>query len=222
MLFERLEVFGSQMVGVYCSASNDYALVPTGMKQKVIKAIEKTLEVEAIELTIGDSVLVGCLSEINKNGILVSDIAGEKEIEILKNETGLEIEILSEGMNTSGNLVLSNDTNALVHPDLDGKYIKKIQETLDVEIIKTAISGIKNVGAAGVVNNKGILLHPMVNENELNEISSKFGLNAAVGTFGYGMPMVGSGVVANNNGFLTGKKTTGPELGRIEEALFSE
>ncbi|OUJ19376.1 Translation initiation factor 6 [Methanonatronarchaeum thermophilum] len=220
MLFERLEVFGSQMVGVYCSASNEYALVPTGVKEKVKKAIEKTLDVETIDITIGDSVLVGCLSEINENGILVSDIAGKKEIDKLKDKTGLDVGILSEGMNTSGNLVLANDSHALVHPELDNKYLEIIKNVLGIEVIKTSISGIKNVGAAGVVTNNGILLHPMVSEKELKEISEKFKLNAEVGTFGYGMPMVGSGVVANNNGFLTGNKTTGPELGRIEEALF--
>ncbi len=220
MLFERLEVFGSQMVGVYCSASNEYALVPTGVKEKVKKAIEKTLDVETIDITIGDSVLVGCLSEINENGILVSDIAGKEEIDKLKDKTGLDVGILSEGMNTSGNLVLANESHALVHPDLDNKYLETIKNVLEIEVIKTSISGIKNVGAAGVVTNNGILLHPMVSEKELKEISEKFKLKAEVGTFGYGMPMVGSGVVANNNGFLTGNKTTGPELGRIEEALF--
>jgi len=210
------------MVGVYCSVSNEYALMPEGLKENVIKTIEKTLEVEAVQLTIGDSVLVGCLSEINQNGILVSDIASDEEIQHLESKTNLDAAVLSEGMNTSGNLILSNESHALVHPDLNDKYIDVIKDILNVEVIKTSISGIKNVGAAGVANDNGVLLHPMVSEQELKEISNKFGLTANVGTFGYGMPMVGSGVIANNNGFITGNKTTGPELGRIEEALFSE
>jgi translation initiation factor 6 len=31
--------------------------------------------------------------------------------------------------------------------------------------------------------------------------------------------MLGSGMLANSNGYLAGSDTTGPELGRIEEAL---
>jgi len=31
--------------------------------------------------------------------------------------------------------------------------------------------------------------------------------------------LVGSGLIANSRGYLAGSETTGPELGRIEDAL---
>ena len=40
-----------------------------------------------------------------------------------------------------------------------------------------------------------------------------------VGTVNLGSPLVGSGLLANSYGYLAGDETTGPELGRIEDAL---
>jgi translation initiation factor 6 len=42
---------------------------------------------------------------------------------------------------------------------------------------------------------------------------------ADIGTINYGGPLVGSGLVANASGYVAGQQTTGPELGRIEDAL---
>jgi len=35
----------------------------------------------------------------------------------------------------------------------------------------------------------------------------------------FGSPLVGSAILATRNGLITGTKTSGPELGRIEDAL---
>jgi len=42
---------------------------------------------------------------------------------------------------------------------------------------------------------------------------------ADIRTINYGGPLVGSGLVANENGYVVGNDTTGPELGRIDDAL---
>ncbi|OYV09323.1 MAG: translation initiation factor 6 [Methanosaeta sp. NSP1] len=46
-----------------------------------------------------------------------------------------------------------------------------------------------------------------------------FGLPIDVGTVNMGSPLVGSGLLANSKGYLAGFETSGPELGRIEDAL---
>ncbi len=45
------------------------------------------------------------------------------------------------------------------------------------------------------------------------------GVPADIGTINYGGPLVGSGLLANAHGYVVGQETTGPELGRIEDAL---
>ncbi|OKY79203.1 MAG: Translation initiation factor 6 [Candidatus Methanohalarchaeum thermophilum] len=221
MNFQRLDLFGTQTIGVYLSTSNEYALVPHNLEEKEINAIEDTLEVKTIKTTVGESNLLGSLTEINSNGIIVSGIATEDEIDTIK-ENGLNFGVISEKMNTSGNLVLANDKLALTHPDLPKEELEKVEDVLDVEVIRTSISGIKTVGSAAVITNKGILLHPMVRDEKITEISNQLGIKADVGTVNYGMPLIGSGMVANDNGFLVGSRTTGPELGRLEEILYNE
>jgi translation initiation factor 6 len=46
-----------------------------------------------------------------------------------------------------------------------------------------------------------------------------FDLPVDIGTSNYGTQMVGSGLIANSKGYVAGSKTTGHELGRIEDAL---
>ncbi len=42
---------------------------------------------------------------------------------------------------------------------------------------------------------------------------------ADLGTVNYGTPLLGSGLIAGTAGFVVGEETTGPEIGRIEDAL---
>jgi len=42
---------------------------------------------------------------------------------------------------------------------------------------------------------------------------------ADIGTINYGGPLVGSGLVANDDGYVCGTDTSGPELGRIDATL---
>jgi translation initiation factor 6 len=70
-----------------------------------------------------------------------------------------------------------------------------------------------------VVTNRGVLAHPRMTDAELAELEDLFGLPVDVGTVNFGSPLVGSGVLANCRGYVAGDETTGPELGRIEDAL---
>jgi len=219
--FKKLDILGSGMLGVYINSSNDYMLAPNGLESDVIESMEEVLDVEAIEMSVGGSDLVGVFSEINSNGVLFSDIVDDSNI-IKLEERGLNVGTVSGNMNTTGNLVLANSKFAFIHPDLSEEDTKLVEEVLDVEVFRTTISGIKNVGAAGILTNRGLLLHPMTGKERVDEFSEMLKISVDVGTVNYGMPMVGSGAVANDKGFLSGSRTTGPELGRIEETLFME
>ncbi|MEM4782516.1 MAG: translation initiation factor IF-6, partial [Halalkalicoccus sp.] len=54
---------------------------------------------------------------------------------------------------------------------------------------------------------------------ELDFLEELLDAYADIGTINYGRPLVGSGLVANASGYVAGRDTTGPELGRIEDAL---
>lgn len=221
MNFERLEVQGNQDLGVYITASQKYALVPQEIENKLKEVIAKTLDVETISSSIEGSSLLGSLTEINSNGIVVSGMITEDEIKKIE-ETKLEIGFISGNMNASGNLVVSNKNKALIHPDLSKNDVEKIQKTLNVDTLSTKISGIKNVGAAAALNDQGALIHPKTDDKKVKKIEEFLDVPTKTGTVNYGSPMIGSGMVTNNKGFLVGTRTTGHELGRIENSLFEE
>lgn len=70
-----------------------------------------------------------------------------------------------------------------------------------------------------MATNEGVLCQPGSREAELEAIEELLDVYADVGTINYGAPLVGSGLVANDDGYVVGRDTTGPELGRIEDTL---
>lgn len=122
-------------------------------------------------------------------------------------------------LNAVGNILLANDTAGLVHPELPDNVVKMIGETLKIDVLKGTIAGIKTVGMAGCVINKGLLVSPGVTEEETALLEDLFGFEPMVGSVNFGSRMVGSGILANSKGCLTGSETSGYELGRILTAL---
>jgi translation initiation factor 6 len=88
-----------------------------------------------------------------------------------------------------------------------------------VPVERGALAGVRTVGTAAVATRSGVLCHPEASDAELDHLEEVLGVPADVGTVNYGAPLVGSGLVANDAGYLVGGDTTGPELGRIEDAL---
>ena len=64
-----------------------------------------------------------------------------------------------------------------------------------------------------------MLCHPKSREPELEALEELLGVRADIGTVNYGAPLVGSGLVANDAGYVVGVDTTGPELGRIDSTV---
>ena len=127
--------------------------------------------------------------------------------------------VINDKLNAVGNDILVNDHAALVHPDISEKSIQDIKEVLKVPIYSGTIGNLKTVGMAAVLTNIGFLCHPKATDEEIRNIENIFNKNVMIGTVNHGSPIIGSGIVANSKGAIIGDRTTGIELGRIEEAL---
>ena len=134
-------------------------------------------------------------------------------------EQGLDIFAVKDVINAAGNDILVNDNGALIHPDIGDHSMKKIGETLGVPVQRGTIASLKTIGMAAVVTNKGCLCHPKVTDEEKKQLEKLFDVNVMIGTVNHGVPMIGSGLIANTKGAIIGNLTTGIEMGRIEEAL---
>ena len=71
----------------------------------------------------------------------------------------------------------------------------------------------------GCITNKGGICHPEISSSEKDKMREIFDIEIMEGTVNFGLPLVGAGIVANSNGAVCGRQSTGVELGRMEEAL---
>lgn len=213
----RLKVAGSSLLGVFARCTEGLVLVPLETGPEMVQALEKNLKVDVVRASAGGSAVLGSLVCGNSQGFVVTHHAGKEEMNALRKHG--KVSRLPARINAAGNVILANDSAALVHPGLSAKACETVTQTLGVKVIRGTIGGLKTVGMAAVATNKGLLVHPRVTDEEIAVCEELFGLPMDVGTVNLGSPLVGSGLLANSKGYAAGEETSGPELGRIEDAL---
>ena len=218
-MFKRLDPFGNPNVGVYVRATSRHLFVPPGITPNNIRDLEDALGLEAIEATIGGSPLVGSLVAANANGAVVADFATDEEMAVFEGAGLTVLRLEQSRLNAAGNNVLCNDRGAIVHPDLPAKSVSSVARALGVEVERGVIAGLATVGTAAAATNRGVLAHPLASDGELAFIKKALHAPARIGTVNHGHGLVGAGLAANQNGVAAGSRTTGIELGRIDEAL---
>ncbi|MFB6092443.1 MAG: translation initiation factor IF-6 [Haloquadratum sp.] len=215
----RASFAGSSYVGVFARATDRVLVVRTDADADVVDAMADELDVPAVATTVGGSGTIGALTAGNENGILVTSRATEREKEAIESAVDVPVAELPGRINAAGNVVLANDYGAYVHPDLSDEAVDAVESTLGVPAARGELADVRTVGTAAVATNEGVLCHPKSREPELEALESHLDVRADIGTVNYGAPLVGSGLVANENGYVVGEDTTGPELTRIEETL---
>jgi len=216
--FQRLDFNENPNVGVFCRANDEYALIRKGLSKNVKKKVIEALDVTLIELRIADANIIGSLLTFNRNGMIVTDLISDETLKFLQ-DYGFNVCVINDKYNAVGNDLLVNDMGALAHPDFHDEALELISETLRVPVHRGTIGSLKTVGMAAVVTNKGLLCHPKATEEEKKKLEEVFKVPVMIGTVNHGVPLIGSGLVANTKGAVVGSLTTGIEMGRIEEAL---
>ena len=204
---------------MYATATDDVVLVRPDTDDDRVSDIAQELDVTAVQTTVGGAGTVGVLATGNENGLLVSERVFDVEVERIEETTDLPVHTLPDRINAAGNVVLANDYGAYVHPDLSREAVQRVKDGLDVPVERGDLAGVRTVGMAAVATNEGVLCHPQSTDAELDAVEAALDVRADVGTINYGGPLVGSGLLANDAGYVVGEDTTGPELGRIEDAL---
>jgi translation initiation factor 6 len=215
----RASFAGSSYVGVFARATNDCLLVRPDADADLVDALGEELGVPTVATTVGGSGTVGALATGNENALLVTSRSTAREREAIGAVTDLPVYELPGRINAAGNVVLANDYGAYVHPELSDDAVAVVREALSVPVERGDLADVRTVGTAAVATNRGALCHPKSREPELEALEELLGVRADIGTVNYGAPLVGSGLVANDAGYVVGEDTTGPELGRIEDAL---
>lgn len=220
-------VDGSSYIGVFATCTESLVLLPQQVPDRIAAELERALSVKALKVLVAETSLIGCLAVGNSNGFIFSPFTLDSElqkIEDLTRAAGLELKLsrlpFRDRMSTAGNIILTNDTVALVHPQVSEETIEVIKETLGVvKVYKGTIGGLKTVGMAAVATNKGILAHKNATHAELEFLEQIFELPVEIGSVNFGVPLIGAALLANTKGYAAGYETSGAELGRIEDAL---
>ena len=215
----RAAFLGSSYVGVFARATDEYLLVRPDLDDDLVADVSDELDVDPVETTVGGSSTVGALAVGNENGLLVSNRITDRERDRIAEATGASVVELPGKINAAGNVVLANDSGAYVHPDLSRAAVQAVEDALDVPVDRGDLADVQTVGTAGVATNDGVLCHPKATDDQLDRLEDVLDVPADIGTVNYGAPLVGSGLVANEAGYVVGQETTGPELGRIDQAL---
>ena len=218
-MLKRVNITGNPNIGVYISANDDVAIVPHNILDSHLEVLKEALDVNIVTCSIAGSNLSGALMAGNSNGFIVSPQIYDKELNTLK-EAGIEnIALLPDKYTAVGNILAVNDKGAIVSSKVSDNAINVIEETLNVDVVKTSIAGFDIVGSLMAVTNKGFLIHKNSNPDDLTFLQKVFGVEGNIGTVNRGVPLIGACSTANSHGVIVGEDTTGPEMARIEESL---
>jgi len=217
---KRISIGDSAVLGVFATCTEEFLLVAPPTTEEALLNFSQELEVTTVPILVGSSSIVGSLVAGNSNGFVVSGNAQRHEISQLKKlAEGMKVRKLPGRINAAGNVILANDTEALIHPGLIARAERVISETLCVDVQRGTVAGLKTIGMTACATNKGVLAHPKATEAELSKLDEIFGVPVNIGTVNYGSPLVGSALLANTKGYVVGRESTGIELGRIEDSL---
>jgi len=157
----------------------------------------------------------------NRYGIIVPHIIRDDELEKLKScfNDSVQITQLKSLDNAFGNLILCNDKGAIISSFLKD-YKKQIEDILNVETVVFEFAGSYLPGSISLTNNKGCLVHPLANDDEIEIITSILKVEETdVSTILRGIPYLSAGAIVNDNSGIFGADSTGPELMRLTSIL---
>ncbi len=215
-----LDLFGSASIGVYSLVTEKMAIVPPVVSEKKAEKLEEWLKVKVTRTMIGESVLIGALSSANTNGIILPHFIREEEIKSIKSACSeINVAVMETKRTAYGNAVLTNDFGAIVDPRMKGTDLKRISDTLGVEVALGEIAGLPYVGSLAIATNKGVLAHPLLKEEEQKLLTDVLKVHVDGGTINCGIPYVSTGLIGNSHTVVAGSLTTGPELFIIGQAL---
>jgi translation initiation factor 6 len=215
----RAAFSGSSYVGVFARATPECLLIRPDVDASLRETCGDELGVPVVPTNVGGSGTVGALATGNSNGLLVSARIRDRERRRIEEAIDVPITELPGRINAAGNVVLANDSGAYVHPDLPRAAVQAVKDGLDVPVERGDLADVQTVGTAAVATNSGVLCHPKCSDAELDRLEAVLEVPADIGTINYGAPLVGSGLIANDTGYIVGQDTSGPELGRIDSAL---
>jgi translation initiation factor 6 len=216
----RYDVYKTPNIGLFVRTNDKIIIIPFGFAETKTTKLMQHLQVEEkAYASIAGTRLIGPMTVMNNNGILVPSIASDEEIQILKQASGLNVDRLKSKFTAIGNLISTNDNGALVSPLFKGEVDQQIQDVLGVPVASMTVGGFIQIGSMVVATNTGAAIHPKATEDEIKVISETLQVQVEPLTVNGGIPFLSSGIIANSKSVIVGGLTSGPELIMLSRAF---
>ncbi len=217
----KYDVYSGPNIGIYTKVNNQFVFVPNGFAKTKAENLSNYLQTDYLTISIANTRLLGILAVLNNHGMLLPNTCSQEEIDHLKKHTDLNIKLLDVKYNALGNLICVNDKGGIVSPTIDKKYVKEIEDVLDIEVIQKKIAGFYQVGAVMSATSNGGIIHPLTDEDDVSTFSNILGVKIEHATINGGIPFVSSGILANDNAIVVGTVTNGPEIMMLTRAFIN-
>lgn len=212
MAIYRYTFYKSPNIGIFVKANDSLILIPHGFAETKSDKLAEYLQVMEARASVAGTRLLGPMSVMNNNGILLPSIASDEEVETIRQASQLRVERVNSRFTAIGNLVSANDNGAIVSPLFRGEIDRQVQDVLGVPAHSMAVGGFVQAGSMIVATNAGAGVTPRASEEEVKAISEVLQVPAEPLTVNGGMPFLSSGIVANSKTVVVGTLTSGPEL----------
>jgi translation initiation factor 6 len=212
MAIYRYTFYKSPNIGIFVKANDIIVLVPHGFAETKSEKLADYLQAREARASVAGTRLLGPMSVMNNNGILLPSIASDEEVEAIRQASQLRVERVNSKFTAIGNLIAANDNGAIVSPLFRGEIDRQVQDVLGVPAHSMNVGGFVQTGSMIVATNVGAAVTPRATEEEVKSISEVLQVPAEPVTVNGGMPFLSSGIVANGKAVIVGTLTSGPEL----------
>ncbi len=217
----KYNVYSNPNIGVYINGNDEFVFLPHGLAKTKAQNLAKYLKTDYIFTSVADTRLLGILMVVNNYGMLLPKTCHYSEIEYLKRNTKLNVEVLDVKYTALGNIICVNDRGGIISPIIPNNKIKKIEDVLGIEVIQSDVAGYNQVGAMFIANSCGGVIHPRTNIDNIKSISDILKINIVHTTINSGVPFVSSGMIINNKSVVVGESTNGSEIITLTKLFIS-
>ena len=171
----EINICGTSLVGVFCSANKNCLLVPQIIfdeERRVLERLKIKYKVLETDLTaLGNNIVV------NNNGAVVNPDFSKEEREEIKNafKVPLEAENIA-GLRTVGSFAMANSTGCLINHEAYRPELLKIKKVLKTAMAPSTLNmGNPYMKSGIVVNDYGLVIGSHSTGYEINEADIIFG-----------------------------------------------
>jgi translation initiation factor 6 len=128
----RYTVYKSPNIGIFVKANDSIMLLPHGFAETKSEKLAEYLQVREVMASVAGTRLIGPMTVMNNNGILLPPIASDEEVQALRQSSQLNVERINSKFTAIGNLIAANDNGAIVSPLFRREADRQVQDVLGV------------------------------------------------------------------------------------------